>query len=320
MLGNRSTFWVSLLKLASTVDALLVSTNTFCIRANGQALCPGDQPVVLDRVVRVQSGFAPYSVGDKTRKPKWDDTYQFNPNIDKVVFAPDYCFFTPSVEGPKWWGCSQTCHSGGEEPNPWYGHNFGGQQPNYGDPVAGQTNRYLPVTANTCPNPNSMTSQLEGGSGYVASNNLEPLAEANTVGGTTAGDTTALAGLSPGAFNLQANAQNSYYPGTGNQGIVANLAPNNAKTIPNPFSNTDFNDLNLDQTDSSGNTVIGSGAAGSTITTPSTGVQLPGLGNGIGIIGSTDGNTSPGAFNFAKLGDSPFFRKRDAKSARDFRL
>ncbi|MCJ1265142.1 hypothetical protein MMC22_005017 [Lobaria immixta] len=183
-----------------------------------------------------------------------------------------------------------------------------------------------------------MTSQLEGGSGYVASNNLEPLAGDNPVGGTTAGDTTALPGLSPGTFNFQANAQNSYYPGTGNQGnpadivlvheeanalvpgIVANLAPNNAETIPNPFSHTDFNDLNLDQTDSSGNTVIGSGAAGSTITTASTGVQLPGLGSGIGIIGSTDGNTSPGAFNFAKLGDSPFFQKRDAKSARDFRL
>lgn len=234
-------------------------------------------------------------------------------------------------------GCSQDCHRGGEEPNPWYGRNFEGQHPNYGDPIAGQTNRYLSATANTCPNPNTMTSQLEGGSGYVASNDLEPLAGDNAVGGTTAGDTTALPGLSSGVFNLQANAQNPYYPGTGNQGnpadnllghkevsalvpgITANLAPNTAETIPSPLSNTDFNYLNLGQTDSSGNT-IGSGAAGSTITTPSTGVKLPGLGNGIGTIGSTDGNTSPNAFNFAKLGNSPFFRKRDAKSARDFRL
>lgn len=222
-------------------------------------------------------------------------------------------------------GCAQTCHRGAAEPNPWYGRLIGDQQPNYGDPVAGQTNRYLATTPNSCPNPNELTSQLDTDSGYLSL--LTP-----------AGDITAAPSSPPGPFDVQASTQNQYYPGAETQAtnslglkeanvMIPNTAtkgaPNTADTFTNLFPITGTNYLNLDQLGNADNTVIGSGA-GTTITTPSTGALLPSLGNGITTIGTTAGTTTEGAspetFNFATLANFPLFRKRDAKSARDFRL
>ena len=210
-------------------------------------------------------------------------------------------------------GCAQQCHRGGEEQNPWYGRDSEGKTPDYSDPIAGQKNRYLPATRNTCQNPNSpLTSQSETGSGYLASNGLQFPAEDSTFW-NTATDTTVTPGSSPDVFGVQANSQNQFYPTTENQDNLADSvvgfqqanalppstsddgAPNAADTFPDLFSNPGSNYLNLDQLGLAKNTVIGS-------------------------AGTTAKSTSPVAFSLDTLANLPLFRKRDAKRARDFRL
>lgn len=171
-----------------------------------------------------------------------------------------------------------------------------------------------------------MTSQLEVGSGYLASNYFQSPVEDKPTGGT-APDTTL------DFPDVQALTQDQYYPGTLNQansdnnalGLEANALipgsaadrPNTADTLSNGFSDTEANYLNLNQFGSTDKTLIGSGA-GTTITTPNVGVTLPALGNGLRTIGSTiNEDKSPKTFDFATL---PLFRKRNVKSARDFRL
>lgn len=190
---------------------------------------------------------------------------------------------------------------------------LGGKKPDYSDPVAGQHNRYLPTTLNTCPNPNSpLTSQAETGSGYLASNDL-PLPAVDSTFWNTAADTTVTPGSSPDVFGVQANTQNQLYPGTENQDNSVNSvfgfkqayalppstsddgAPHAADTFSDLFSNPGSNYLNLDPLGIAKNTVIGS-------------------------AGTTTESTSPEAFNLNTLGNLPLFRKRDAKRARDFRL
>lgn len=210
-------------------------------------------------------------------------------------------------------GCAQQCHRGVGEQNPWYGRDSGGKTPDYSDPVAGQHNRYLPTTLNTCPNPNSpMTSQSDTGSEYLASNDLQ-LPTGDSTFWNTAADTTVTPSSSPDVFGVQANTQNHVYPGTENQDNSVNSvfgfkqanalppstsfdgAPSTADTFSDLFSNPRSDSLNLDQLGIPKNTVIGS-------------------------AGTTTENTSPETFNFATLGNLPLFRKRDANRARDFRL
>lgn len=75
------------------------STNTFCIQISKQSLCPGDQHISVHGKFQLLSGFAPYSVQDKTRKPKWNDEFQFPDDVEgSVVFGPDYCFFTKEYD------------------------------------------------------------------------------------------------------------------------------------------------------------------------------------------------------------------------------
>ncbi|MCJ1422674.1 hypothetical protein MMC29_000554 [Sticta canariensis] len=282
MIGFRSTYWVSLIKIVSIVDAVLLQSNTFCILADNKRVCPGDSPISVREKFQVKSGYAPWSVGDKTRKPKWEDEFEFKATTESelVVFAPDYCFFTKDVDRVRF---------------------------------AGQHNRYLPATRNTCPNPNSpLTSQSETGGGYLASNDLQ-LPAGDSTFWNTATDTTVTPGSSPDVFGVQANTQNQFYPATENQDNLVNSvfgfqqanalppstsddgAPNNADTFPDLFSNPGSNYLNLDQLGLAKNTVIGS-------------------------AGTTTENTSPVAFNLDTLANLPLFRKRDAKRARDFRL
>ena len=204
-------------------------------------------------------------------------------------------------------GCAQECHRGGVEFNPWYGFNSRGNTPDYSDPVAGQHNRYLPTTRNTCPNPNfPLTSQSETGSGNLASNELQL-----PTGDSTAMDTTVIPGSSPGVFGVQEDSQNQFYPE--NQGTSVNsvlgfkqanaLPPSTsddgalitANTFSDLFSTPGSNYLDPDPPGIVKNTVIGS-------------------------AGTTTENTSPVAFNLDTLGNLPLFRKRDAKRARDFRL
>lgn len=217
-------------------------------------------------------------------------------------------------------GCAQECYKGENNvPNPWFGRDSRGQQPNYGDPIAGQVNRYMPTTLNTCPNPNSgMTSQLEVGSGYLASNDLQSPAEDKPTG-DTALDTT------PDFPGVQALTQNQANPDNNVLGLEANALtpataadrPNVADALSNGFSDPEASYLKANQFGSTDKTLIGSGA-GTTITTPNVGVTLPAPGNGIGTIGrATNEDNSPKTFDFDTL---PFFRKRNAKSARDFRL
>ena len=71
------------------------------MRANGRDVCPHELPLEIGHHIRVQSGFAPYSVDDKVMRPKWEDDFEFPSEIKDVVFAPDYCFFTKTVEGVK---------------------------------------------------------------------------------------------------------------------------------------------------------------------------------------------------------------------------
>lgn len=217
-------------------------------------------------------------------------------------------------------GCAQECFRGANGVrNPWYGHEFEGQRPNYGDPIAGQVNRYMAATTNTCPNPNTgISSQLNVGE-YSASNYLQPSAGDNT-GGDTAVDTTVAPVSSSDVFGVQANTQNQNHPDTLNQAYSGDNALRfkeaNALLPSTADRGTDY--LNLNQLG------IGSGAGPSRITTSINGGPGADLGNGFGAIGTTVGttveDTSPKAFNFATLGNLPLFRKRDVTSARDFRL
>ncbi|MCJ1465069.1 hypothetical protein MMC07_003685 [Pseudocyphellaria aurata] len=344
MMSFRSTFWVSLITLASIVDAYLLSTNTFCIQVDRQKLCPGDSPILVGTKFRVLSGFAPYSESDENSKPKWDDEFQIRGEIgnNQVVFGSDYCLFTKITSGVRWLGCAEDCHRGGPEKNPWFNRRFSITTPDYGDPVAGQHNRYLPATPNRCPNPNvPLTSQLENGSGYMAANNVDTAAREDTTE-NTAGDNINVPGSFSEVPGVQTDSQNQYYPDTQNQassgsnalgikeanallpGITPGI-PNPTDSVPNFFPTTDATGFtNINPLGSTGNTVIGSG--GTTSFMPSnTGATLLQLGTGIGTIGTTAGTTQEGSnsktLGFDTFGAyAPLFRKRNVKSARDFRL
>lgn len=239
-------------------------------------------------------------------------------------------------------GCAEDCHRGGAEPNPWYGRHVADAHPNYGDPIAGQHNRYLASTPNSCPNPNGpLTSQLDDGSGYLAANYIQTTAGEDTTG-DSAGDSTTVPSSSPEVLGVQTDSQSQYSPGTLNQagsgsnalgikeanallpGIAPN-SPNTANTVSNLFPDTGATGLtNINPLGSTGNTVIGSGAT-TTFTPSGTGATVPELGTGITTIGTTAGNTNedltPRPFNLGTLGGyAPLFRKRYVKSARDFRL
>ena len=199
-------------------------------------------------------------------------------------------------------GCAQTCYRGAEQPNPWYGRLAGDKRPDYGDPVAGQHNRYLETTPNTCPNPNSpLTSQLEVDSGFLASNYVQLPAGGNTIGDAIS--------INNGLDYQEANA---LIPSI----IDVNLdaAPKSADLFPNMGLNSPSQ--NLDQS------AITDSGAGVTRTTPSTGALFPGpFPFPVAAIEGTTGenNASPQALNLATFESLPLFRKRGAKSARDFR-
>lgn len=228
-------------------------------------------------------------------------------------------------------GCAQECfRDAAAAENPWYGRNSQGQRPNYGDPIAGQINRYMATPTNTCPNPNTpMSFQPNVGSGNVASN------------GDTTGDTTVAPGSFSDMFGVQANTQNQNHPDTLNQAYSSDNAlrfkeanallpstaadlPNTADNIPALFPDTRTGNMNLNQLSNIKETVIGSGRGTTMGTTSINGDTGSDLGTGIGTIGTTVGttigDTSPKTFDFATLGNLPLFRKRDVKSARDFRL
>lgn len=238
-------------------------------------------------------------------------------------------------------GCAQECfRDAAAVENPWYGRESQGQRPDYGDPIAGQVNRYMATTTNTCPNPNiPMSFQSNVGSGYLASN-LQLSAGDDTIG-DIAGDTTMAPGSSSDMFGVQANTQKQNHPDTLNQAYSSDNAlrfeeanallpstaadhPNTADNIPALFPDTRTDNMNLNQLSNTKKTVIGSGRGTTMGTTSINGDTGSDLGTGIGTIGTTVGttigDTSPKTFNFATLGHLPLFRKRDAKSARDFRL
>ena len=208
-------------------------------------------------------------------------------------------------------GCAQKCYRGGEVDNPWYGREPGENTPDYSDPVAGQHNRYLPTTPNTCPNPNSpLTFQSENGRGYLASNDLQ-LPTEDSESWNTAADTTVTPGSPPDVFGVQASTPNQFYRANQDNSVNSVFGFKQAFTLPpstsddgGPDTADTFSDL-FSNPGSNYRTPDPFGIAKNTV---------------IGSAGTTTENTSPVALNLDTLANLPLFRKRDAKRARDFRL